>query len=474
MMENSIFNIKNFILSLFILCQMVTSVHSGDVYSSERPELSPLSVIQFENADLYLPSGSLIASILESYADTPFFAFLGNLQSDSQSQSDDIREKANWINSQLERKNSNGKTAVELLKTIIIKYFDDENQQINLSLADFITHLCYKVQNNRIKNSTMNSIINELMVDFLLKQADREPNHSKLNDAPLPPTRQYQRSSYDSLKRLPLFEKILVTMTVGAFSFMKAASALVAPPTQQLECHDNMEYLKNFQGCDENKPFDIQCPPCHPGTCYVIGTEIYTTGSSLCCSAAHDGRFPIQEGGTAKVACHPRAYRRFKGSTHGGLTSHKYAPRKPSYVTFENRSEASTVSSFDTTSSDFDTASPTQNPSTNLNTESTTSNISDSRDSLPVSDAIENESTFTAAHGFMIAGVVVGTVLILSTAYGCYRYMTRTPYRYHSLGQKKLDESSSNDGESLDARADVVVVTHNSQKVQYSVIPKKK
>lgn len=100
---------------------------------------------------------------------------------------------------------------------------------------------------------------------------------------------------------------------------------------RDVECDENFEKFLAEAFSKDGKL--VRCDACLLEDCYVIGVDMYSPYSSICCSAIHDGKIG-PEGGLViiKKMKHPRLRKRIQGTFQHNISSHDYDTYHYSYT----------------------------------------------------------------------------------------------------------------------------------------------
>lgn len=115
----------------------------------------------------------------------------------------------------------------------------------------------------------------------------------------------------------------------SSYTFIEARQPLAVEQTQILSWDDTAANISGRLDQD----FEFMCP--ENGTIgRVTGTDIYTTGSSICSAAVHAGVISARDGGRIKLQIlGPQDF--FNGTDRNGITSRKYGDYDSSFVFIE-------------------------------------------------------------------------------------------------------------------------------------------
>lgn len=115
----------------------------------------------------------------------------------------------------------------------------------------------------------------------------------------------------------------------GSFTFVQARKPLATKQIQILGWRSTASDIRGRLGQD----FEFMCPE-NGDINRVTGTDIYTTGSSICSAAVHQGVISARDGGRVKLQIlGTQAF--FNGTERNSVTSRKYGEYGSSFVFIE-------------------------------------------------------------------------------------------------------------------------------------------
>ncbi len=105
----------------------------------------------------------------------------------------------------------------------------------------------------------------------------------------------------------------------GSFTFLKEGLPIVTGQIQLIEWNETASALNGKL----DQEFTYMCSPNGTVSDNIFGTDIYTTGSSICSSAVHAGVINTKNGGTVKIIIRPEG-KFYNPTTSNGVVSSRY------------------------------------------------------------------------------------------------------------------------------------------------------
>lgn len=115
----------------------------------------------------------------------------------------------------------------------------------------------------------------------------------------------------------------------SSYTFLEGRKPLATEQTQRLDWNDTASSISGRL----DQEFEFECPE-NGAIGRVTGTDIYTTGSSICSAAVHAGVISAREGGRVKIQI-LGSQEFFNGSERNGVASRKYGDYGSSFTFVE-------------------------------------------------------------------------------------------------------------------------------------------